>query len=97
MSISLPTGCTNPKCRGPSIKPIHCLSRPIAIDAIDGPPVFTHFITLRCTECGQTWAIRGYSADENAWNAIGEHAVTAEAPTDGRGWWGRMMHPSHGR
>lgn len=71
MSVLVPTNCANPQCREPSVKPIHCASQEVAIDAIDGPSVFSHFITYRCSECGHTWAAQGYSAEEHVWPARG--------------------------
>ena len=65
--MPLPTHCANPICRGPEIKPIHCSSQSIAIDAVDGPPVFAQLVTYRCAQCGHTWAIQGYSCGAASW------------------------------
>jgi hypothetical protein len=59
MSIALPTRCANPDCRAADFRPIHRFSRAVAIDPVNGPPVFAHHITFRCASCGQTWAVQG--------------------------------------
>ena len=86
MSISMPTNCANPECRQPSIKPIHCSSQRVAIDAVDGPQVFAHLITFRCLQCGHTWGTRRYSADASILPSRANGFATLQAETSNRGW-----------
>lgn len=85
MSICVPTKCANPECRKPTIKPIHRSSRPVAIDAVDGAPVLSHHITYRCQDCGHTWAVRGYTSDENLGLVDGTESSNPTR-TNSRGW-----------
>lgn len=87
----MPTNCANPECREPSIKPIHSSSRMVAIAAVDGPPVFSHFITYRCSQCGHTWAAQSYSAEEIVWPARDQEVATRGTPTSRRGQWGHIQ------
>lgn len=91
MSASLPTNCANPECREPSIRPIHCSSRKVAIDATDGPPVFSQFITYRCSQCGHTWAVQRHSAQESVWSARDQDVATRGAAASKRGWRGLIQ------
>ncbi len=86
MSISVPTNCTSPECRQPSIKPIHRSSRKVAIDAIDGPPVFALHVTYRCTRCGHTWAVQGYAAQDAGWQSSNDRAAVRDLQLSCRGW-----------
>ncbi|MEO5988555.1 MAG: hypothetical protein ABIU54_12200, partial [Candidatus Eisenbacteria bacterium] len=75
MSISVPTNCTSPECREPAIRPIHRSSRKVEIDAVDGPPVYALHVTYRCTLCGHTWAVQGYTAEDMGWQTKSERSV----------------------
>lgn len=86
MSISVPTNCTSPDCREASIRPIHRSSRKVAIDAVDGPAVFALHVTYRCTLCGHTWAVQGYSGEDAAWQSSTDHAAVRELQLACRGW-----------
>jgi predicted RNA-binding Zn-ribbon protein involved in translation (DUF1610 family) len=72
MSLSIPTQCTNPECGQSAIRQIHSASESVAIDAFDGPPVFAQHVTYRCSQCGHTWAVRGYTSDHGSPPADGE-------------------------
>ena len=67
MPMAVPTKCASPACRESTIKPIHCSTQKVAIDAVDGPAVFAHLVTYRCGRCGHTWAVQGYSSDVSRW------------------------------
>ena len=84
--MALPTNCANPLCREVAIKPIHCSSRKVAIDAVDGPPVFAHHVVYRCAQCGNTWAVHGYSSEDSLWTARHAGSEPVGATTNGRGW-----------
>lgn len=64
MSIPVPTNCSNKECCAPAIKLIHHSWQKVAIDAVDGAPVFAHLVTYRCSQCGHTWGLRGYAPIE---------------------------------
>ena len=86
MSNPVPTNCANPECRERSIKPIHHSSEKVAIDAVDGPQVFSHLITYRCTQCGNTWGVRGYSGDAAEGSAGHGAAAMQKLLVSRRGW-----------
>lgn len=87
MSISVPMNCANPECRGLSFRPIHRSSQPVAIDAIDGAPVFAHLVTYRCTNCGHTWGVRGYSPEAEFAPPRGQAELATKATVmSSRGW-----------
>jgi transposase-like protein len=86
MSISVPTNCANPKCGQPTIRTIHVSSQKFAIDAVDGAGVFVHHVTYRCTMCGHTWVVQGYSAQENLRPARDQRVATNGNQLSGRGW-----------
>jgi hypothetical protein len=86
MSDLSPTHCANPECREPTIKPIHRSSRKVAIDAVDGPPVYSQHITYRCVQCGHTWAVQGYSAEDFSAPARSDDGMAKENRTSSRGW-----------
>ena len=86
MPIMTPTNCANPDCGGPAIRSIHHSAQAIAIDAVDGPPVFAHHMTYRCSQCGHTWAIQGYSADANGWLAKEPDGAMKASQTMSGGW-----------
>lgn len=46
MSIPVPTNCSNKECCAPAIKLIHHSWQKVAIDAVDGAPVFAHLAQL---------------------------------------------------
>jgi len=86
MSMAVPTNCANPECREPAIKPIHRSSQSVAIDAVDGAPVFAHYVTYRCSQCGHTWAVQGYSLENTAWQSNGDGAAARDDTKSSRGW-----------
>lgn len=86
MSIVVPVNCTNPVCRETAIRPIHRSSRVVANNAALGPPVFSHHNIYRCSQCGHTWAVQGYSAEENVWPMMEDGVATTVTRTFSRGW-----------
>jgi hypothetical protein len=90
MSVSVPVCCTNRECREPTVRAIHCSSQKVAIDAVDGPPVYSHFITYRCSRCGHTWAAQTYSSHADPWPAKGQGVTTTESETTSREPGGRL-------
>jgi hypothetical protein len=92
MSISVPMTCANAECREPTVRLIHCSSQKVAIDAVDGAPVFSHFITYRCPRCGHTWAEQRYSsqADIRPTQDQDQEVTMREPETNSRESWGRL-------
>jgi len=86
VSMPVPAHCANAQCRGSSIKPIHHSARQVAIDAVKGPPVFALLVTYRCSNCGHTWAVRGYSAEQDAQPPKVESVANWGVRTTSRGW-----------
>ena len=86
MSISVPTKCANPKCGMPSFKMIHHSSQKVEIDAVDGAPVFAHLVTYRCSQCGNTWAVRGYSPESRETPSSEQNVATLESRSGIRVW-----------
>ena len=87
MPIDVPVNCANPDCHEPAIKAIHCSSRSVAIDAVDGAGVFARHITYRCSQCGHTWALQGYSSVDSGWPPVDERPATGSSRSEDRGWW----------
>jgi hypothetical protein len=90
MSIPVPVACTNPECQEPSVRLIHCSSQKIAIDAVDGAPVFSHFITYRCPRCGHTWAEQRYSSQADVRPTKNQGVTMREADASDSESWGRV-------
>ncbi len=86
MSIPVPTSCSNKECGAPSIKLIHHSWQKVAIDAVDGAPVFAHLVTYRCSQCGNTWGLRGYAPIEREDALIHITASAANQRTYSNRW-----------
>ena len=86
MALSTPSKCTNPRCLDTAIKPIHHFSQSVAIDAVDGPPVFSHHVTYRCQQCGHTWAVQGYTSQRYLDITRSYQAVDSTSKSASRAW-----------
>jgi hypothetical protein len=86
MSLAMPLVCANPLCGDVAFKPIHCATQKVAIDAVEGPPVYSHHVTYRCSSCGHTWATQGYSSERVAVPEAGTAFVVDSPRFTSRGW-----------
>ena len=88
MSIAVPASHVNPGCHEHSVEPIHHSSRTVAVDAVDGPPSSSHFVTYRCSRCGLTWggleSLPG--GDLLAGTGTGPFDGRDAQPAEGREW-----------
>lgn len=76
MSVAVAASCTRRDCRQPAVRMIHC-SPPAHVTP--APETGRYLVTLRCSVCGHTWAVK---KDTPLAGAI----VSRPGPEKPRGW-----------
>lgn len=79
MSIAVAASCTRRDCRQPAVRMIHCSPAAHVAPTPGSNGVGPYLVTLRCSVCGHTWAVRRDTPQALA-------IVATREPQKPRGW-----------
>lgn len=79
MSIAVAASCNRRDCRQPAVRMIHCTPVAHVVRESRANGAGAYLVTLRCSVCGHTWAVKQDSPHAGA-------IVTSRGPEKPRGW-----------